>query len=355
VRETLRRLSSWLVEGGGQRLGVEVRELGDMRGLVATRAISSGSDVVRVPSSLLVTLETARAQLAHRRALPADLALSSKHFLLALWLLVERRDPASAFRPYLDALPERFPACPLDAPPDERALLDGSLTGAMLDRLRAHLEADRAILAAAAPHLATARDDLIWAATCVLSRSFGVTIDGTYTTVLAPFLDMVNHARGANTRLDYDADAHAFRLIAERAYPPGEEVCVDYGRRSNMYLLLHYGFVIDDNDDDEAILGLVDQARVTRNPDEPLAQMLLFRLRAHHDTEASARAALADAARASLARFSTTLAEDEALLAGRDLSPNARNFIVTRLGEKRVLHAWLAFASDGPSELFRWP
>jgi histone-lysine N-methyltransferase SETD3 len=356
-------LSSWLVEAGGHHAGVEIQEGGQvggridetMRGVIATAPIAAGSEVVRVPRSLLITLERARLQLVERALLPADLELSSKHFMLAVWLLVERRDPRSMFQPYLDALPRSFPSFPVLASPQERALLEGSLTGAMLDRLRASLEADCAKLAAAAPALEIGLDALIWAAMCVLSRSFGVTIEGQHTAVFAPFLDMINHARGPATRLDYDAEGQAFRVIAERAYSPGEEVCVDYGRRSNLYMLLHYGFCIDDNEDDEALPGFPAQARITRSTDEPTAQMLLFQLRGQRGNEADARAALAEAARAGLARFSTTLAEDQALLAGRALSLHARNFIVTRLGEKRVLHAWLALASEGPPELFRWP
>jgi histone-lysine N-methyltransferase SETD3 len=326
-----------------------------MRGVVATHPIAAGSDVVRVPRSLLITLETARARLVEGQVIPAELALSSKHFMLALWLLIERRDPRSVFQPYLDALPAGFPRFPIHASPEERALLDGSLAGDMLGRLRVNLEADHAKLVASAPGLDLGLDELIGAATCVMSRSFRVELDGQETTVLAPLLDMVNHARGPNTRLDYDADGKAFRLIAQRAHPPGEEVCCDYGRRPNWYLLLHHGFCIDDNDDDEAVLGFPEPVRVKQNTDEPLARMLLFKLRCQHGDEAAARAALADAARAGLARFSTTPADDEALLTGTELSPNARNFIVARLGEKRVLHAWLALAHEGPAELFRWP
>ena len=69
--------------------------------------------------------------------------------------------------------------------------------------------------------------------------------------------------------------------------------------------------------------------------------------------EAAVCAALADAARASLAQFSTTIAEDEALLAGNTLSTHARNFVIARLGEKRVLHAWLEVATEGRLALFR--
>ncbi|HSS03396.1 MAG TPA: hypothetical protein VLM79_40310, partial [Kofleriaceae bacterium] len=85
---------------------------------------------------------------------------------------------------------------------------------------------------------------------------------------------------------------------------------------------------------------------------EPFAQLMLAQPRARCHNEATARAALADAARAGLARFSTTLAEDEALLAAGGLSPTARNFVIARVGEKRVLHAWLDLAAHGPATLF---
>lgn len=325
-----------------------------MRGVVATRPIARGSEVARIPRSLLITPEHAHARLAERQLRLADLELSSERTELAVWLLVERGDPRSAFQPYFDALPRSLPLFPINASPEDRALLDGSLAGAMLDRLHADLEADHAKLAAGAARLSIGRDELVWAAMCVSSRSFLLGIDGQDTTVLVPFIDMLNHERGPNTRWSYHAEIQALTLVAQRDYQPGQEVCCDYGRKPNMYLLLHYGFCIDDNDADEAVLGSTEQTRVTRNPDEPFAQLMLFKLRGQHRNEAAARAALAGAARAGLARFSTTLAEDQAQLTAANLSPNARNFIATRLGEKRVLHAWLELATDGPSELFRW-
>jgi protein-histidine N-methyltransferase len=355
VTGTLRRLSSWLVEAGGHHDGLEIRDLGEMRGVVATKPIARGSEVARIPRSLLITLETALARLAERRLSPPALELSSERTQLAVWLLVERGDPLSAFQPYFNALPRSLPRFPIYASAEDRSLLDGSLAGAMLDRLRVNLEADHATLTARAPGLSIQPDELVWATMCAASRSFLLGIDGRETTALVPFLDMLNHERGPNTRWSYSADSQAVTLTAQRDYQPGDEVCCDYGRKPNMYLLLHYGFCIDNNDADEAVLGSTEQVRVTHNSDEPFAQLMLFKLRSQHRDEAATRAALADAARAGLARFSTTLADDQAQLAAANLSPDARNFIATRLGEKRVLHAWLELATDGPSELFRLP
>jgi len=286
----------------------------------------------------------------------AELELSSEKALLAVWLLVERSEPRSVFQPYIDALPRILPRFPINAASADLALLDGSLAGAMLDRLRVDLEADHAKLVAGIPMFRSlGLDELVWARMCVGSRSFGLGIDGRDTTVLVPVVDMFNHERGPNTRWDYDREGQAVSLVAQRAYLPGEEVCCNYGSKPNAYLLLHYGFCIDDNDADEAMLRVTEQVRVRRNTDEDVAQLMLAKLRARYRDEASVRTALADAAHAGLARFSTTLAEDQALLAEGTLTPDARNFIVTRLGEKRVLHAWLELAIHGPAELFRWP
>jgi histone-lysine N-methyltransferase SETD3 len=333
---------------------VEVRELGEMRGVVAVKPIAQGSEIVRVPRSLLITLETAMARLAERQVQMTALELSSEQVPLAAWLLVEQRDPRSAFQPYLDALPRSLQGSPMHASPADRALLDRSLAGAMLDRLRADMEADHARLTGAVPWFRSIGiDQLIWARMCVASRSFQLAVDGSDGPSLVPFVDMLNHERGPNTRWDYDPGSRVFSLMAQRNYRPGEEVCSDYGRKPNTVLLLHYGFCIEDNEADEAVLDLGEQVRVRRDSEEPSAQLMLARLRGRYRDEAAARAALGDAARAGLARFSTTLAEDQALLAGAELSVDARNFIVTRAGEKRVLHAWLELATSGPAELFR--
>jgi histone-lysine N-methyltransferase SETD3 len=354
VTDALGRLSSWLTAAGGHHDGVEFRERDGVRGVVAMRPIAAGSEIAQVPRSALVSVETALAGLAVRQLRTAAVEGMTQLTQLALWLLVERRDPGSALRPYLDILPRSFPDFPINVAPAELALLDRTLTGAKLDHQRAMLESDHARLEIDVPWFRSfSFDDFVWARLCVTSRAFGLVIDGHETKLLVPFVDMLNHASGAHTRRTYDDDAQVLRLFARRAYQPGEEVFVSYGRRSNTDLLLQYGFCMDDNDADQAVLGSTEQFRVSRDPSEPIAQHMLAKLRAVCGDEAAARAALADAARAALAEFPTTIAEDEAMLADPALATHARNFVRARLGEKRVLQAWLELATAGPSELFR--
>jgi histone-lysine N-methyltransferase SETD3 len=301
-----RRLSSWLVEAGGRHEPLEIRELRGMRGVVATAPIAAGSQLAEIPRRLLINARTALERLAARQ-IRAGLEDANEVTQLAAWLLVEQRDPGSRFRPYLESLPRSFPQFPLQAAPEDVALLDGSLVGAMLAYQRAELTADHARLVADAPWARSIGfDEFLWARMCVASRTFKLSIDGTDGRVLAPFVDMLNHERGPNTRWHYDPDDQVFRLIAQREYQPGQEVCGNYGLKPNMYLLLHYGFCVDDNDADEAVLGSSEQFRVMKDSSEPFAQLMLARLRAGCRSEATARAVLADAARAGLARFSTS-------------------------------------------------
>jgi SET domain/Rubisco LSMT substrate-binding len=354
VAGDLGRLSSWLVDAGGHHDGVEVRELGAMRGLVATRPAAHGSELMQVPRSLLVNARTALDGLAARQVPTAALERASNVIKLVAWLLVERRDPHSIFQPYFAALPQSFPEFPINATPADLALLDGSLAGGMVENVRASVAAEYAELVAdVAWFRSIGFDEFTWARTCVGSRTYLLSMDDKDLGVLVPFADMANHGRRPNTRWEYDSDGRVFRLLAQRDYLPGEEVCCDYGPKPNMSLLAHYGFCLDENDADQAVIGSTEPIRVSRHLTDPFAQVMLLKTRAMCGDEAAARAALAEAARAGLARFPTTLAEDRALLATTGLSPIARNFIMARLGEKRVLHAWLELATEGAAQWFR--
>jgi histone-lysine N-methyltransferase SETD3 len=334
-------LTSWLAAGGAHLDRLAIRERAGHRGVFATRAIAEGTVIVRLPRPLLVTREQVRVSSLGRQLRDANLELSSSHALLAGWLAVERRNPRSPFHPYFDALPRAFDGFPLHASAEHRALLAGSLTGAMLDELRADLDADFAKLARVRLFGGVLRDELIWARLCVGSRVFAVTIDGLDTTALVPFADLLNHDPGRHTRWQYDQEAEAFTITALRDHAPGEEIYDSYGSKPSWRLLVQYGFVVDDNADDEAeLLGV----RVARSTDHAGAQELLATLaKQHAGDERAIRRALAHGARAALARFSTTIGEDDELLA--DPACPARDFIRARRSEKAVLHTWLDLAT----------
>ena len=45
----------------------------------------------------------------------------------------------------------------------------------------------------------------------------------------------------------YDPKDEMYRLVSRRSYKPGDQVFLCYGRHTNLELLEHYGFMLDNN------------------------------------------------------------------------------------------------------------
>jgi hypothetical protein len=81
---------------------------------------------------------------------------------------------------------------------------------------------------------------------------------------MCPFMDYFNHSdRGC----DPEANAKGYSVTADRDYKAGEEVYVSYGAHSNDFLLVEYGFILQENSCDSLsldhlILPLLSSAQV---------------------------------------------------------------------------------------------
>jgi protein-histidine N-methyltransferase len=91
-------------------------------------------------------------------------------------------------------------------------------------------------------------EDWVWASLVFQTRSFGL-LDGSVGSILVPYADMLDHQPGSQSgRLS--ADRSTFYLVANQDFEVGDEVTVSYGPRSNLQLLIQYGFIIEENPDD---------------------------------------------------------------------------------------------------------
>ena len=384
------RVLAWLVRHGAAVTSLSMASSPPTsRTVLAAAPIAAGADVLRIPRPLLLTVADARASSIGRTIASSGMPSPGDHTLLAACLLAHRERPRSRFRPYLDSLPVAFPTLPLSFTPAELALLQGSAALEKLAARRAALKSDHRSLCHAVPAFRRfALADFVWARSCVITRVFGLTIAGEKTEALVPLADMLDHRRPAETHWTYDDDAGAFVMTALRAFHPGQPVHDSYGRKSNTRFLVNYGFTLDDNDDDdEAAVRLAipadaplpgDKARLLGAlPGEREAVALpapsgdgvepeaLSFLRvacatpreieqihasqggAHRvlplngRNESAALALLAAACEEARAAFPTSVEQDDALLGEGAPSTNARNAVVARRSEKRVLMRWI--------------
>jgi histone-lysine N-methyltransferase SETD3 len=377
--ERIERLLAWLAREGVDLsyVAIDFLDHGERTGR-AIRPIAIDDHVIRIPLRLMMSAPLAAASPVGRRIAAAKRKVHAQS-TLAAFLLAEDRDAKSAWRPFLDSLPRSFEHHPLLFDARRLALLRGSTVPGRIAALRRSIAHDHAVIAAAVPQLADLTiAELTWARIVVMTRCFGVRIDGKRTHSLVPLVDMLNHSETPQVRSGYDAQRAEFLVRAARDCDAGQELHGFYGERCNSRFLLGYGFALEDNPENEADLVFADPLggdprsfSVRANVAD--AQVLLSFLRAacanqaERDTvprsttpvprgherwiapigsrnERAALRTIIEAAGASLARYETTIEQDDELLADPSLDRIDRACIILRRGEKKVLGAYLDLA-----------
>lgn len=240
----LAALLAWGEAQGIDARAIEIRVGADGNRTVAARvAIADGQEVVTVPRAALITeLDVLDAPIgvALTRAAPP---LDSAHTPIALWLATERRDPASRWRPYLDALPAAV-GLPWFWPDDELRELRGTHTWLINDLLRGGVLADHAAIASRLPRTELGLGELAWARAIASSRLFRITLAGVDRTALAPIADLFDHGP-ADATWRFDEDRGVFAIVARRAIAAGEPIHLSYGKKGLARFVTGYGFAPD--------------------------------------------------------------------------------------------------------------
>jgi histone-lysine N-methyltransferase SETD3 len=241
----------WLLHHGARFPKLTMQKYDDeVRGVHATGEIVPDEIIVEVPLACLITVEMGKATEVGRAVLQADLELDApKHVFLMLFMLVDRKKPASHFKPYYDILPPTLSNMPIFWNNEELALLEGSYLLTQIDERNAAIETDYQAICELYPGFSDTAtlDDFKWARMCVCSRNFGIVVDGIRTSAMVPYADMLNHYRPRETKWTYEASRRAFTITSLMHIGPGAQVYDSYGQKCNHRFLLNYGFAIEKN------------------------------------------------------------------------------------------------------------
>ena len=206
---------------------VRVAPTSSGRGLVATRALQADEACLRIPFDLCA-IE------------PED---GASHWASRMASRVVRNDLQAVHKASLPAPPDvltRWPDEAIDALGDPSLASECDAIFFWRDaQWAAHLERHPDD---------TERDRYIDALDLVCSR----TVRCGSSLVLAPLLDIANHHENG---CSYKCEGDSIVMYTSRALAEGDEVCLDYGSRSNGDWLLHYGFLPSVNRDDVQSLG----------------------------------------------------------------------------------------------------
>jgi hypothetical protein len=209
------------------------------RGLQGKRSIPKGTQVLKIPSAVVVTTSKASADLGGA----ARCEGLNEWSIIATWLAAERlKGDASRYAPYVETLPTKCGSV-LEWPPNEVIqLLGKSPTGReALGRIQSVQKVTPELISRF-PELNLEKETIVWAFSMLFSRLVRLDEMGGEL-ALCPWADMLNHQSGSPAHISYDKEADSVVITTEKEYLAGDQVFTSYGERSSSELLLSYGFV----------------------------------------------------------------------------------------------------------------
>ena len=177
----------------------------DYRGIHITENCDKDTCILQVSPKCLITTDLAKASVIGSKILQSHYRVRSSHSYVAAFILQERAKPHSFWKPYLDILPKSYRHMPQCL--DETALLwlKGSLCLPEIRARQASYALEYKNICSHVPEFSRFSEaDFLWARLVVLTRIFGITVQGKKTSGLVPMADMLNHKRPPETYWTFD-------------------------------------------------------------------------------------------------------------------------------------------------------
>ncbi|KAI8840650.1 hypothetical protein BJ741DRAFT_595867 [Chytriomyces cf. hyalinus JEL632] len=237
------------------------------RGLMATRGMLNGDLVVRIDFRFLVTSHKSAAYLKLDKDL--RIRLLCEQAILALFMADQRhqkeRKQGGFWNAYLDKTPKSFDTVAANYPPDLFQLLPEQVRRIAKKQMET-FEKDctqvsllRSIdkedyrwgwYAGEAKRInintqhAVHHSQYINSIKCKQKRA----LDGTPKIPLAPFLDLLNHSTTARIHANFNPVTDVFEITTLADVERGNECFISYGSHDNAFLLVEYGFAVQESD-----------------------------------------------------------------------------------------------------------
>lgn len=263
--DVIDKFTRWCEDQGSKFPKIQLKKLsGYDLGLVAKQALKKEEVFIEIPESMIFSFSKIQADLPEmlkqRVFLDCPLFDGMSHVRLAFALMVEKLNPSSKWKPYLDILPDKFRTVLYFSPTDMAELKGTVALSAALKQVK-FIATQYAFLykylqVAVENHSVVAElkesftyEFYCWAVSCVMTRQNLVPQGESLQreSVLIPLWDMANHSNGViNT--EYNDVSKQIESFCLQDFKSGDQVTMAYGSRSNEDFLIHNGFVFPEND-----------------------------------------------------------------------------------------------------------
>ena len=263
-------LIQWLRDNGAEFPLLKIKHHNESyRGIVTTKNVYKGNIILKVPHKCIITSVKAYETTVGKELKNSGWNPHSSHTWLALFLLQEKLDPSSFWKPFIDILPPTYGDFPQFYNSDELKQLKGSFILDMIKSRNLNLEKEFNELVQAIPIFGKniSLRDYIWARIAVVSRIFQINLrDSEKTQGMVPMADMLNHTKTPGTKWSFVPDEDAFIIASNRFLFKDREIFDTYGSKCNSRYLVNYGFTLKENQENN-------QAAIFLNPEKILDEL----------------------------------------------------------------------------------
>jgi len=220
----------------------------ESRGLYSINDIKKGERIMEIPEKYILELST-----INNPKVTDKLMNTNSYF--AMYLLLESLNKKSYWKVYLDSLPEDLNEYIYYYDEDKLSQLKNttimcSKTYNFLIHMK-NIKKDSMILYKTLKNHKMEYDDFfklfLKFRIYICSRIFGYDKNNSHENGIVPYADLLNHSQNANTKWYYDSIKNVFVVEATKNIKKNTEIYDSYGHKTNMQLLLYYGFTIKSN------------------------------------------------------------------------------------------------------------
>jgi len=152
-----------MISSGSDYPKLELKDYGnEVRGCHTIKEVDNDETIVSIPLKCLITVEMGKDTSIGRAIINANIELDApKHIFIMVFMLMDRKNPESFFKPYYDILPPTLRNMPVFWNEQEIAYLDGSFLQTQIAERNLAMENDYDSICSVVPEFAEVNTERI--------------------------------------------------------------------------------------------------------------------------------------------------------------------------------------------------
>lgn len=280
----LSRFYEWLKANGAlfDKVDIYIDLDSGMRGMYALEDVKFNENLIYIPEKLVINSERVESNIVSKKIRKYYNQIADfETLILALFVIEQYYNPDSFWKPFIDILPKDLSNFPLFFSEEEINLMQGHRLHKQIlktkERIRKYYDE---IICPEAKDLFSVDycsvvkfDFFMWALLNVKSRAFEFNRKRLEVAGICPLSDLLNHSYKYPSLLwRFSASLKGFVVYGNIQSDSNRELYTSYGHISNEWLLMNYGFTLEENPHNDVWL------RITLPPDDKYYYLKFFLL-----------------------------------------------------------------------------